>query len=340
MTQSTAAPQENQSLPPSQADQSQANNLKGALWLIGSSLFFTVFLTLAKFLSSTQDPVAIAFWRSAVGFLVTVPVILRQGRVVLALHRPWLVILRSLAGTLAFLCSMIAISDAFTLPLSQFNAISFARALFLTVLAAVFLREAVGPWRWGAVFVGFVGILIMVMPGLLLPGFAAESVVVDGGTAFALASAAGFATAIIMVKTLSADHSPITLLIWGNLFSTLFLGLWLIIGPPFVSVLDLPLDTGGWQTPALAEFGLLLAMAVTGVAAQYCYINAMAVGDASFLAPVDYLRLPMAALVDWLVFKLLPGLNVWIGAAIIVSATLVITLREQSKRAQIADAED
>ncbi|MEO1406172.1 MAG: DMT family transporter [Pseudomonadota bacterium] len=294
-------------------------NIEGALWLIASGVVFTIFLTLAKFLSSTQEPGVIAFWRAFVGFLVTVPVIFRQGRSVLVLRRPWLVMVRSFFGTVAFLFGMIAISDAFALPLSQYNAISFARSLFLTVLAALILREAVGAWRWAAVAAGFLGILVMVMPGLFLPGYENQSLVIDGGTAFALLSALGFAFTIILVKTLTATHSPMTLLIWGNLLSTVLLAPFLIFQ---------------FAAPTMGEWALLIGMALAGVAGQYCYINAMAVGDASFLAPIDYLRLPMAALADWLVFKLLPGLNVWIGAAIIVSATLVITLRERAKRAQ------
>lgn len=312
----------------------RSNNLRGALWLVGSGVFFTVFLTLAKFLSSSQDPVAIAFWRSFVGLLVTFPAILRQGKSVLTIHRPWLIFVRSLAGTIAFLFSMIAISEAFALPLSQFNALSFTRALFLTILAAIFLRESVGIWRWAAVAIGFLGIVIMVMPGLVLPGYEAEAIIIDGGTAFAIGSAFGFAVAISMVKTLSQSHSPMTLLIWGNLFSTVLLAIWLLLGPIIAGLSGGESLGGGWQTPNLPDFTLLILMALTGVAAQYCYINAMAIGDASFLAPVDYLRLPMAAVADWFVFKLLPGLNVWLGALIIVSATLIITLRERSKRAQ------
>ncbi|MEO1475720.1 MAG: DMT family transporter [Pseudomonadota bacterium] len=300
-------------------------NIEGALWLIASGVVFTIFLTLAKFMSSTQEPGVIAFWRAFVGFIVTLPVIFRQGRSVLVLRRPWLVMVRSFFGTVAFLFGMIAISDAYTLPLSQFNAISFARSLFLTILAAILLREAVGAWRWGAVAAGFIGILVMVMPGLFLPGDQTEGLVIDGGTAFALLSALGFAFTIILVKTLTATHSPMTLLIWGNLLSTVLLAPFLVFQ---------------FAAPTMGEWGLLIAMALAGVAGQYCYINAMAVGDASFLAPIDYLRLPMAALADWVVFKLLPGLNVWLGAAIIVSATLVITLRERAKRAQSSKKSD
>lgn len=295
-------------------------NLEGAVWLILSGAAFTIFLTLAKQLSSTQDPAVLAFWRSFVGLLVTLPVIFRSGWGILRTDRPGLLMARSLVGTLAFICSMFAISDAYALPLSQFNAISFSRALFVTLFAAWLLKERVGPWRWSALFVGFLGVLIMVMPGPILPGYEGgdNALVMDAGTFLALLSALGFAGAIVMVKSLTSTHVPITLLIWANFLSSVLLA-------PFLFL--------QFSIPVGTEWSWLIAMAVAGVAGQYCYITAMSVGDASFLAPVDYLRLPMAALVDWIIFQMLPDYPVWIGTGVIISATLLITVREHKKRA-------
>ena len=72
-------------------------------------------------------------------------------------------------------------------------------------------------------------------------------------------------------------------------------------------------------------------MSLTGFGAQFCYIKAMSIGDASFLSPMDYLRLPMAVAADWWMIKTFPGMYTWIGAAIIIAATLFITLRERLK---------
>lgn len=116
-------------------------NLTGALWLVLSGISLTVFLVLAKQLSASQEPAILAFWRSFVGLFLVLPIILRRGWGIFRITRPGLVILRSLLGTAAFICSMYAISDAFALPLSQFNAISFSRALFVTLLAPGFLKK-------------------------------------------------------------------------------------------------------------------------------------------------------------------------------------------------------
>lgn len=298
---------------PSSSFQSAAppvkNNVKGAAWMLLSGVAFTGYLTLAKQLGSQFDPGALAFLRSIIALLVTIPFMIRQGPGVFRTDRPGMILARSVAGTLGFLLSLYALSDMFDLALSQMSAISFSRTLFVVVMAAIVLGEPVGPRRWIATGIGFVGVIIMVRP----------EGGIDGGSLIALASSASFALAIILVKSLSATHTPLTLLTLANIVSSLLL---------------LPLAIWQWQTPTPVQWGLITAMAITGVIAQFCYITAMRIGDASFQAPMDYLRLPMTAAVDVVVFHLVPGLSLWIGATVIVASTLYITLREAMLKRQ------
>jgi len=291
----------------------QPRNLEGAAWMLASGAVFTVFLTLSKVQSAHYDPGFLAFFRSFVALVLTVPVILQQGISILRIHQPGLVLLRSLFGTMGFIFSFYAVSVQFGLPLSQFNSISFSRALFITVLAALLLKEHVGWHRWSATFAGFIGVLIMTQPqtGLSI------------GTLLALAAAFCMAGAITLVKALSRRHKPVTLLIWANFLS---------------SVMLLPLALWKWPEvmPSLQDWGLIALMGGCGVAGQYFYIRGMAIGDASFLSPIDYLRLPMAAAVDWVLFHALPGYWTWVGTVIIVFATAYITLREQRLRRKAA----
>tara|TARA_R110000823_G_scaffold311893_1_gene438134 strand:- start:416 stop:1273 length:858 start_codon:yes stop_codon:yes gene_type:complete len=273
--------------------------------MAASGVVFTAFLTLSKLQSAHYDPGFLAFWRAAVALMITLPIIFQQGFGILRVQQPGMVFVRSLFGTLGFILSFYAVSDAVGLPLSAFNAISFSRAMFITVIAALILRETVGWHRWGATLAGFVGVLIMTQPqsGVSL------------GTLLALAAAFCMAGAITLVKVLSRLHRPMTLLIWANLLS---------------SILLLPLAIWKWPAipPSLQDWGLIGIMGLCGAVGQYLYIRGMSVGDASFLSPIDYLRLPMAALVDWLLFHLLPGPWTWVGTAIIISATFYITFRE------------
>ncbi|MDJ0919771.1 MAG: DMT family transporter [Henriciella sp.] len=299
-----------------------SGNLQGAILMIFSGVGFTVYLLLNKLLSADVHPVFLAFWRAFLGMWFAVPFVAVIGFSTMRTNRPGLLVLRSLFGTLGFTLAIIAVSDFFTLTLAQFNAISFTRPLFVTILAAVALREYVGFHRWGAVAAGFLGVIVMVVPGVFTfwqPGALSE-LGFDFGSLVALVSAFTLAAAIVLVKFLSAELPAMTLLLYANLFSSLLLG-------PFLFVF--------WEDVSLQNWGLIAAMSAFGFVSQFCFISAMSVGDASFLSPIDYLRLPMSAVADFAVFRLVPGLNVWFGALIIVSSTLYIGWRERVKRSKI-----
>lgn len=293
-----------------------SGNVTGAILMILSGVGFTFYLLLNKLLSSDVHPVFLAFWRAFFGMGMAIPFVAMLGFSKMRTRRPGLLILRSLFGTIGFTCAIIAVSDMFTLTLAQFNAISFTRPLFVTLLAALVLREYVGVHRWGALVVGFLGVLVMVMPGLFVfwqPG-ALDMTGFDLGSLVALISAFTLAAAIVLVKFLSAELPAMVLLLYANALSTLLLS-------PFVYVF--------WTDVSVQDWGLILAMSAFGFGSQFCFIYAMSIGDASFLSPIDYLRLPMSAVADFWVFRLVPGFSVWIGAAIIVVSTFYIGWRER-----------
>lgn len=295
-----------------------SGNLRGALLMVLSGVGFTVYLLLNKLLSADVHPVFLAFWRAFLGMCMAVPFVAALGFGKMRTKRPGMLLARSLFGTLGFTLAIIAVSDFFTLTLAQFNAISFTRPLFVTLLAALALREFVGPHRWAALVVGFLGVLIMVMPGIFVfwrPG-ALDMTGFDLGSAVALISAFSLAAAIVMVKFLSAELSAMVLLLYANLLSSLLLA-------PFLFVF--------WTDVSLQDWGLILAMSAFGFVSQFCFIYAMSIGDASFLSPIDYLRLPMSAVADFWVFRLIPGMSVWVGAVIIVVSTFYIGWRERRR---------
>jgi len=294
-------------------------NIEGALWLILSALAFTVHVVLVKIISEDVHPVFLAFIRSSVALTILSPLLV-SGRVKLSTYKFGFVFTRSVFGSLGFVFSMLAVWDVFALPLAEYNALSFTRALFLTVFAAVFLRETVGIARWSAVLVGFLGVLVMAVPSFVffwLPSDTGPTL--NMGSLFTILSAFCFAAAIVLVKNLTRYHKPVELLVWANLLSSLML---------FIPALFF------WSSPPAEIWGLIALMALTGVGAQFCYIKGMSVGDASFLSPMDYLRLPMAVAADWWMIKTFPGIYTWIGAAIIIGATLFITIRERMKAAK------
>lgn len=278
--------------------------------MIVSGVGYTLHLALAKEITADIHPIFLAFWRSFLAFLFVSPFIL-LGRVRLHTARFGALVTRSLIGSAGFVFGLIAIWPVFGLPLAEFNALSFTRPLFVTILAVALLHEKVGVHRTGAVIAGFCGVLIMtLLPALLGNEGGAH---LNLGSLFAILSSLCFAFTIVLVKSLTGVHSPLALLIWANILSSIFI---------------LPMALAVWATPTLQEWGLIAAMALAGVVAQFCFIKGMSVGDASFLSPLDYLRLPMGALADWVMIRILPGPFVWAGAALIVVSTLYITWRE------------
>ncbi len=131
--------------------------------------------------------------------------------------------------------------------------------------------------------------------------------------AAALAAALLLAYTIITVKDLSRDHSTLSLVLWMNAATT---------------VLGFPLALIAWRTPDWADAALFTVLAVSGVLAQTFFTRGLTAGDASLMASMDYMRLPLAALAGFLIFgEVLDGWTL-AGAAIVIGSTIVITLRE------------
>lgn len=280
-------------------------NLRGALWMLGSALGFTVMTTLIKYLGADYPASLQTFYRQAAGFLVLLPIILHRRSAAFATTRPGILIFRSAAGTVGMILSFYAFQK---MPLADANALSFTRTLWLVPLAAFVVREKVGPLRIAAALAGFVGVLIMVRPGagghfaMGLPALAM------------LASSFLFALTITGMKVMTRDHAPTVLLVWSAT-----LGLVLAIPGAFIA----------WRWPALPDLGLLALMGVMGTVTQACYIRGMAVGDAAAMAPIDYIRLVFTTAAGFFLFHELPGVWTIAGASVVVASTLFITWREQ-----------
>lgn len=280
-------------------------NAQGALWMLASAMTFTGMTVLIKFLGADYPPALQTFYRQAAGLVVLLPVILRLRGRAFATTRPGILLFRSAAGTVALMLSFYAYQE---LPLADANALSFTRTLWLVPLAAIVVREKVGPLRVGAAVVGFLGVLLMARPGaggdfaLGLPALAM------------LLASFLFALTITGMKVMTRDHSPTVLLVWAMTLGLLF---------------SIPGGVLTWRVPAPVDFALLCAMGVLGTITQACYIKGMQVGDAAAMAPIDYTRLVFAAAAGFVLFHEVPTAWTLAGAAVVVGSTLFITWREQ-----------
>lgn len=270
--------------------------------MLGSAVAFTVMTACIKGLAERDySESQMVFFRCAAGLVLLAPVVLRAGPSSWATTRPWAMARRCLASAIGLLLGFYAFAE---LPLATAQSLSFARTLFVVVLAVLVLKETVGVWRRGALVVGFLGVIVMLRPAELQVNLAALA---------ALASALLMAYSIVTVKELTRDHSTLSLVIWMNAATTL-------IGLPFAFF--------AWRTPGLEDALIFALLAFSGVIAQTFFVRGMASGDASLMALMDYVRLPLAALAGLLVFhEMLDGWTL-VGAAIVIGSTVFITVRE------------
>jgi len=283
-----------------------APNVQGALWMLASAVSFTMMASLVKLLGADYPASLQAFYRQFGGFIVVLPLILKNPRAAYVSARPAVLIYRSFVGTVAMIMMFYAYQK---LPLADANALSFTRVLWMVPLAVFVLRETVGPVRIGAAIVGFGGVLLM-LQSLAAQGHGALGL----PQIAALTSALLFATTVTGMKSLMRDHAPIVVVAWGAT-----LGL----------ILTIPMAIYAWRWPTLVDLGLLLAMGAMGTITQSLMVKGLQIGEAAAISPVDYTRIVFATAVGFFAFHEIPSPMTLIGAAIVVASTLFLTWREQ-----------
>jgi drug/metabolite transporter (DMT)-like permease len=277
-------------------------NVQGALWLVSGGFIFTTNGAMIRLLSTEIEGVQTAFFRAFFSVLFLLPLIL-TGRV-----KPWKSqhiqghFWRTLMGTVSMVLGFYALA---MLPLADATALAFSQPLFSVVLAAIVLHEKVRWRRWTATIVGFIGVLVMVRPG---------SHGLQLGAIVALCNAMSVAVSILLVRRLSASEAPLMILTQFALWSTLFLlvpAIWF------------------WRWPTPFGWALAVGVSITATLGQYFWVQAFASGEMSAVAPFDYLRLPFAVFVGWMIWGDMPVVWTFVGAAIVIGSALYIAYREQ-----------
>lgn len=213
---------------------------------------------------------------------------------------------------LALIAMLAGFTAVVNMPLADATSIAFAKSFFVTIFAVFILKETVGWYRWSAVFVGFIGVLIMVRPGT--EGFSMYGVLAITG-----AAAAGLV--MVIIRKLTRIDAPATILA----YQAIGVGLIMVI-PAIIQ----------WVPPTLTEWMLLAGIGVVSYFAQKANILAYTYGEASLLASLDYIRLLYATLFGWLLFSELPGSSTITGAAIIIVASVYTVYRERQRKQQLA----
>jgi drug/metabolite transporter (DMT)-like permease len=255
-----------------------------------------------RYVSPEVPTIQIVFLRSVFTILFTLPVVFRPGQVSWRTNNLPLQMLRGLVGV----CSMTTWYYALgQMPLADAGALSFTTGIFVTIGAALWFGEAVGPRRWAAVIVGLIGAVIVLKPGASALTWTAVA---------AVGSSVLWAVSLLMSKKLAKYDSAMTITFYQPLMIV-----------PLAALGTIPV----WTMPSQTIWLALVAMGAAAAVGNYCYIKAIRIADVSISMPADYVRLLWMASWGYLLFDEVPGLNTWIGAALIIGATCFITLREQ-----------
>jgi len=286
-----------------------ARAARGFLFALIAGVVFQCLNVSVKTLALELPPLLVAWGRWLTGLALIAPFVLRDGLGGLRTRDLRLHGLRALFHTSGYALWYSAVA---LIPLATTAALSFTGPIFVTLGAALLRGETVRWQRWLAVLAGFVGVLVILRPGLA---------VIEPGTLIMLLAVPLIAGSNLVAKVVAGRDSPAQVVFWQSAFGALCFapfGLWF------------------WQTPTAAQALLFLAAGVTGTVAYFFMTWAFRLLDISAIQPLTFLGIVWATLFDWLVFGTIADGWTFIGAAIIVSATSFIARRERAARARRA----
>jgi len=268
--------------------------IRAALWMTGALASFTAMAIAGRQLSAELTTFQILFFRSFVGLVVVMVLLRRSGWAPVKTRVFGMHLLRNVAhfgGQYGWFYGIALI------PLTEVFAIEFTIPIWTAILATLFLGERMNRVRVAAVALGFVGILVILRPGMAV--VSAPALAVLGG-------ALCYAVSHIFTKRLSGTETPLTILF-------------------YMTLIQLPLGLAPalphWVWPSAASWPWVGVVAVTALSAHYCLTRAFRLADATVVIPMDFLRLPLIAVVGFLFYG--EPLNIWVfvGALIVFAAT-------------------
>jgi drug/metabolite transporter (DMT)-like permease len=270
--------------------------LRAALWMSGALLSFTAMALSGRALSAELTTFQILFFRSVVGLAVVMLLVMRAGGAHIRTRVPGTHLVRNLAhfgGQYGWFYGLAHI------PLAEVFAIEFTMPIWTALLALPMLGERMSRGRMAAVALGFAGVLIILRPGA--SGFSVAALAVLGG-------AICYAISHIYTKKLSATDSPLAILF-------------------FMTAIQLPLGLvpalPNWVWPSAPLWPWVALVALGALSAHYCLTRALKLAEATAVVTMDFLRLPLIALLGYVLYREPLHPAVIAGACVVLVATWI-----------------
>ena len=278
------------------------NNNQFAIFLIIISIIFgTLMGTFIKLAQEELNVFTTGFLRFFFGFLIITPYILKTKFKVFSTKNLKIHIVRSALNLPAMLLGFAALA---MLPLEKMTAIHFIVPIIVTILAVIFLKEKIYLYRSIALVMGFLGMLIILRPGIID---------ISIGIYMALISSLIWSVVIILTKKVSKDDSAITILSHQYVYMSLF---------------SFPLVIYFWEQPSLNTIIFILCAAMSGTVLHIALNHAYKLVDVTMTQPYSFLGLIVSSIIGYFVFSDKPDFYTWLGASVIFCGVLLISYRE------------
>jgi drug/metabolite transporter (DMT)-like permease len=277
------------------------------LWMIGALLSFSVMAVAIRALAATLSIMEILTIRAAMGLAIIALVAAARPdlRHTIVRRRLGLHLARN---TIHFASQYLWAVSLLLLPLATVFALEFTMPAWTMLLAPFFLGERMTQSRIGAVILGLAGVVVILRPGI--EAFQPAALLV-------LTAALGYGAQNILTKKLTMTESPFAIVFWMNVIQlTLALA---FAGPFFVGKID------------VAQIPAVLGLGCAGLFAHFCLSNAFRWGDASVVVPLDFMRIPLIAIVGWWLYAEPLDAFVFAGAGLIITG-IVWNLRGEARR--------
>jgi len=282
-------------------------NARGSAIILVASMVGVLMSSLIKHVGQTIPVIEILFIRQIIVLVIISPVIFRNFGTVFKTSNYGM---HSLRVALSVVAMYTGFSAVVNMPLAEVTAISFARILFTTILAIIFLKEVIGFRRWTSIFIGFIGVLVIIRP---------EPDNINIYALMAIVSALFVSGGKIVLRKLSQLDKTSTILSFHSISITLVL-----VIPAYFQ----------WVMPNLHEMFFIVMIGSLMSVMQWLFIQALRVGEAAAIAPMEYVRLIYAGIIGFLFFAEVPTLWTLVGASIIVGSTLYTMHRNTVKKSE------
>ncbi|TIR35680.1 MAG: DMT family transporter, partial [Mesorhizobium sp.] len=282
---------------------------KAAFWMALSIASFLTMSVAGRATTAELNVFQVLELRSVIGLFILLPLVMMSGGfAAMRSKRPLAHIARNVVhfvGQAAWLYALTLI------PLAVLISIEFTTPIWTAILAVGFLGERLSRPRLAAIVLGLIGVLIIVRPGVGS---------VDPGHVVVLGAAVCFGISVVLVKSLTRTDSVVSIIFWMLVIQ---------------SVLGLIPALYEWRNPPLELWPWLLLIAFTGMSSHFCMARALAYADATVISPMDFLRVPLSALIGWLLYQEQIDAFTAGGALLILLGNLLNLQNKATKPAEV-----